>query len=208
MNYMRITAAGIEYPFALQTLQVENPNTSFPELPSDEVLASFGVYSVVETDPLALHVGVDAVHLAPELVNGLWQERWELKPVSEEEYLSRLEGLCGVLDDSIAAIYASVGRFSEEYKSREQQAQEFQAKGYTGEVPRQVAAFANRAELPAKDAANIILGQAQQFRAALDDLGDLRMLKCRIRITKDPVKAQEIFDQAMAQVTGIGQALA
>lgn len=208
MNYMRITAAGIEFPFALQTLQVENPNTSFPELPSDEVLASFGVYSVEQTDHLALHVGVDAVNTDPELVNGVWRERWTLKPVTEEVYRARLEECCVALDDGIAAIYASVGRFSEEYKSREQQAQEFQAKGYTGEVPRQVAAFANRAELPAKDAANIILGQAQQFRAALDDLGDLRMLKFKLRNTQDPVKAQELFDQAMAQVMVIGQGLA
>lgn len=207
MRYMRLREGVIEYPFALQTLAVENPNTSFPELPSDDVLADFGVYSVEPTEPPRGHVGVDVVTTDPELVSGIWRERWTTVPVSQPEIAVRIEALCADIDDAVAAIYTAVGRYSEEYKLREQQAQAFQAVGYTGEVPRQVAAFANRAGLPAKNAANIILEQAQALRAALDDLGDLRMRKFEIRATQDPAAAQAIYDEVMATVSAIGEAI-
>lgn len=207
MKCLRILDGAIEYPFAPQTLAVENPNTSFPVLPSDDVLAEYGVYTVEPSNEPRGHIGVDVVPDTPELVNGIWRERWKTVPADKTAIASRTEGLCAAIDDAVAAIYASVGRYSDEYKLRELQAQEFQAAGYAGEVPRQVAAFANRAGIPAKNAANIILTQAQQLRAALDDLGDMRMRKFEIRAATDPEVAQSIYDDVMAAVTAIGDAV-
>ncbi len=207
MRFLRIANGVITYPFALETLALENPNVSFQVLPSDDVLAEYGVYSVAQTEPPAGHVGVDVLPADPELVDGLWYERWRVEPVAAGEYQARVEGLCAEIDDAVASIYTSVGRYSEEYKLREQQAREFQDGGYKGDVPRQVAAFANRIGIPAREATNIILGQAQQLRAALDDLGDLRMRKYEVRRAPTPEVAQAAYDEIKAVVTAIGASL-
>jgi len=207
MKCLRILDGAIEYPFALQTLAVENPNTSFPVLPSDDVLAEYGVYTVEPSEEPRGHIGVDVVLDTPELVNGIWRERWKKVPVGQAEVAVRIEGLCAEVDDAVARIYTSVGRYSEEYKLRELQAQEFQAGNYGGPVPRQVAAFANRAGVPSKYATDLILSQAQQLRAALDDLGDLRMRKYEIRRAPTPEMAQAAYDEIMAVVTAIGASL-
>lgn len=84
------------------------------------------------------------------------------------------------IDAAAAQIYNRFTRFDREYLQREQEAMEFKAADYTGPVPRQVAAFATPAGIPARNAADIILGQAASLRAAVSTLGELRMRKYEV----------------------------
>lgn len=84
------------------------------------------------------------------------------------------------IDAAAAQIYNRFTRFDQEYLQREQEAQEFKDADYAGPVPRQVAAFATPAGIPARNATDIILGQAANLRAAVSTLGELRMRKYEV----------------------------
>lgn len=104
------------------------------------------------------------------------------------------------IDNLVAAIYQTWTRFQAEYELREAEAQGFKDAGYTGDVPRQVAAFADRANLPAQPATDLILSQAAALRTALANLGDLRMRKYEIINAPDAATAQTLFDQIKALI--------
>lgn len=63
-----------KYPYSVEDLRLDNPNTSFPKTPSKELLESFGVYPVdyvaaPECDPLTQHIELSDV---PVLQDGKW----------------------------------------------------------------------------------------------------------------------------------------
>lgn len=74
-----------KYPYSHAELRVDNPNVSFPAQPSDEDLARFNAARVVATPrPAATMFGTPA-EVTPELVNGQWTQRWEVKNCSSAE---------------------------------------------------------------------------------------------------------------------------
>lgn len=108
--------------------------------------------------------------------------------------------LVSSMDNLVASIYNQWTRFEAEYELREAEAHGFKDAGYTGDVPRQVAAFADRANLPAQQATDLILSQAAALRTALANLGDLRMRKYEIINAPDAATAQTLFDQIKALI--------
>ena len=73
--YAKISNGAVEqYPYTLGNLRRDNPNTSFPKLPSDGMLADWGVY------PVTIQSGTSCDHITqklsqaetPTLVNGVW----------------------------------------------------------------------------------------------------------------------------------------
>ena len=78
------------------------------------------------------------------------------------------------LDTRCAAIYARRLRFAREADIEEAQAQAYKDAGYTGNVPRLVAAHASAASITATEAADAILADAQTYRAALLALAEAR----------------------------------
>lgn len=117
------------------------------------------------------------------------------------------QDLATSIDDAVAAIYARYNRFQAEYTERESQAQAYKDAGYTGDVPVQVAAFATPAGKTGQQAADIILAQAMQLRAALSQLGVLRMRKYEVLAAPDAATAQAIADAILGAVAQIGAAL-
>lgn len=115
--------------------------------------------------------------------------------------------LIAAIDDRVAAIYSRWTRFQAEYELRESEALAFEAGGYVGEVPRQVAAFADRAGLAYQQATNLILGQAALLRTALANLGDLRMRKYEIAAAADAEAAQSAHDTIIALIDAEGAAI-
>lgn len=111
------------------------------------------------------------------------------------------------IDDSVAEIYQRFCRFQSEYELRESEALAFRENGYAGEVPRQVAAFANRAGLPAQQATDLILSQAAGLRAALAELGDLRMRKYEVMKAQSEGTAQTIFDDIKTLIEQVGASI-
>ena len=108
--------------------------------------------------------------------------------------------LAATVDNTVAGIYNQWTRFEAEYVLRESQAQAYKDAAYTGEVPRQVAAFADRAGVPYQQATDLILSQAAGLRTALANLGDLRMRKYEILNAADAATAQAKFDEIKAAI--------
>jgi hypothetical protein len=115
--------------------------------------------------------------------------------------------LIASIDDRVAAIYQRWTRFQAEYELRESEAIAYQAAGYTGDVPRQVAAFADRAGLAYQQATDLILGQAALLRTALANLGDLRMRKYEVAAASYAEAAQSAHDTITALIDAEGAAI-
>ena len=107
-----------------------------------------------------------------------WQP--ETRTVSEPDIAALHADAAKMIDDAAAQVYGRFTRFDQEYVVREEQALAYRAAGYAGEVPRQVAAFAAPAGLPAQQAADTILSQAAMLRGAIEQLGELRMRKYEV----------------------------
>jgi hypothetical protein len=63
-----------QYPYTLEQMRLDNPNTSFPKNPPQRLLESFGVFEVghaatPEFDPATQRVATSA---APSLIDGQW----------------------------------------------------------------------------------------------------------------------------------------
>ena len=66
------------WPYTLQMLYKDNPNVSFPVVPSEELLNYFNVYTVA-VDPLPETEGQMLVNrLNPVLENGTYVQHWEV----------------------------------------------------------------------------------------------------------------------------------
>lgn len=81
MTFYILTRPGEEpvYPFTLTDLRRLHPEVSWPVMVSDEDAAAFHCHPVQDTAPPA-EEGMVPVRVAPELVDGVWEERWALEP--------------------------------------------------------------------------------------------------------------------------------
>jgi len=208
MTFLKADASGAiaQYPYTLADLRADHPHTSFPLPPDPADLADFGVHPVAETAPPAVTLAQNVVELPPVQVDGVWTQQWGVVDAPPSEVAARRQALVDGIDGACAAIYTRVGRFAEEYKEREAQALAYQAAGYAGPVPRQVAAFATPAGVTPTYATDLILSQATQLRGALSALGELRMRKYEVNLLP-LAEAAAVHDQVMAAIAQIGAAL-
>lgn len=76
--YIKVTDGAVEV-YSLRKLREDHPNVSFPQKPTEELLAEYGVYRYKqlprpEYDPL-----VQIVTLRdPELRDGVWVQDWQI----------------------------------------------------------------------------------------------------------------------------------
>lgn len=76
-----------KYPYTIADLKRENPNVSFPDKFSSELLASYNLYKVVIADEPTTGVSMNMPARAkemPELVDGVWTIQWETYLETEE----------------------------------------------------------------------------------------------------------------------------
>ena len=107
-----------------------------------------------------------------------WQP--DTRTVSEPDIAAIHADAGRMIDEAAANVCGRFTRFDHEYVIREQHAMAYRDAGYTGDVPRQVAAFATPAGITAQQAADTILQQAATLRAAIEQLGELRMRKYEV----------------------------
>lgn len=80
------------YPYSIGQLRKDNPNTSFPKRPSDELLQEWGVFPVTPTErPEYNRITHDLVEETPELVNGSWVQAWALVAAEADVVAARTE---------------------------------------------------------------------------------------------------------------------
>lgn len=81
-----------QYPYTMEDLRRDYPNTSFPASPSTEVFTEFGVVRVVVTGaPERDHATQKVVEGTPVFVSqrNRWEQLWEIKAASEQEITER-----------------------------------------------------------------------------------------------------------------------
>ena len=87
MNYIHAeNSIVIEYPYSIDKMRSDNPQTSFPIEMSAEELAEWGVFTVEEQDPPAFSEQTESIELQPPaLVNGVWVQSWVVVAASADE---------------------------------------------------------------------------------------------------------------------------
>jgi hypothetical protein len=107
----------IIWPYSLADLRRDNPNVSFSVSPTADDLAPFNVYEVQPTDAPAADSRTKRVEEArPELVDGIWQQRWVKRDATAEEIITtadwarfkRIALNSDTLNQIIATAYDSV----------------------------------------------------------------------------------------------------
>ena len=80
------------FPYSIGDLRRDNRNTSFPRNPSEEMLADWNVFPVIEQEPPSFNPATQNLNqVNPILVDGEWLQAWEVTPASAEEIAERLE---------------------------------------------------------------------------------------------------------------------
>ena len=88
MAYVKITNGNVDtYPYSAGQLRRDNPNTSFPKRIPDEMLESYGLYTVVYTDMPSIDDRTQKVEqeATPSLVAGAWTVSWTTSSKTAEE---------------------------------------------------------------------------------------------------------------------------
>jgi hypothetical protein len=83
------------FPYGTDVLRRDNPQTSFPDVLSNETLADWGVFPVtpVEIPDGFDNVNQNATTVNPELIDGVWYQKWLVEPASPEQVAQRLADL-------------------------------------------------------------------------------------------------------------------
>lgn len=87
MTYVKSAEGVLTYPYSLDQLRQDNPNTSFPEDLSDALLESYGVYPVTELpEPTYdLSMQVASRDTLPSEVDGVWVLDWTVREKTPQE---------------------------------------------------------------------------------------------------------------------------
>ena len=120
-------------------------------------------------------------------------KEWVLDKAAASQLLAEaIDNGTKAINDLVDEAYRHVTRFWPEYQLREQQATEYKAGGYKGELPTQVAAFA--------EATDIILAQAAKLRVTLEQLGILRMKKLELKNLKTAAEVDKRAAEIVAAI--------
>lgn len=128
-------------------------------------------------------------------------KEWTLDKAAASQLLAEaIDNGTKVINDLVGEAYRRVTRFGPEYQLREQQAIEYKAGGYKGELPTQVAAFASPTGKGGKEATDIILAQAAKLRVTMEQLGILRMRKFELKTLKTAAEVDKRAAEIVAAI--------
>ena len=97
--YVKVANGAVEqFPYTLGNLRRDNPNTSFPKNPSDEMLADWGVYPINEVaaptyDEKTQNIVRDE---APILNGSSWDYGWTVQAKTADEIQDYNDGTAAV----------------------------------------------------------------------------------------------------------------
>ena len=162
------------------------------DLPGDAVEISPEVYTALlagQSNGQVIMPGKDGKPVltskAPSHLHRWDGKEWSLDKAAASQLLAEaIDNGTKAINDLVDEAYHHVTRFWPEYQLREQQAVEYKAGGYKGELPTQIAAFAEPTGKGNKEATDIVLAQAAKLRVTLEQLGILRMKKLELKNLK------------------------
>ena len=80
------------FPYSIGALRRDNPKTSFPRNPSEEELAAWNVFPVVDSPAPAFDPATENCNQTnPTFENNQWVMAWQVTPANAEEIAERLE---------------------------------------------------------------------------------------------------------------------
>jgi hypothetical protein len=94
MYYLKIADNEVIYPYTIQQLREDNPNTSFPMTVYLEfnTLKDFNVFPVEPTNhPEHDVVYTKVLESVPTQIDGVWTQNWSTVPCTEEEVAQNIE---------------------------------------------------------------------------------------------------------------------
>ena len=128
-------------------------------------------------------------------------KEWVLDKAATSQLLAEsIDNGTKAINDLVDEAYHHVTRFWPEYQLREQQAVEYKAGGYKGELPTQIAAFAEPTGKGNKEATDIVLAQAAKLRVTLEQLGILRMKKLELKNLKTAAEVDKRAAEIVAAI--------
>ena len=101
------------FPYSIGDLKRDNPNTSFPRNPSEETLAAYNVFPVVEQPTPDYNPATqDLNQLDPTFVGVQWLQTWQITDASGEQISARIRANADYLAfwDAlmVSTVYASI----------------------------------------------------------------------------------------------------
>lgn len=88
--YIKLKNGNIEkYPYSLNELTRDNPNTSFPSEIPDSLAAEFEVFPVTQADYPQVDYTKTVIENSPNLMNGGWYQDYTVVDATETEIASR-----------------------------------------------------------------------------------------------------------------------
>ena len=91
MRYLKInTDQSVEYPYSINQLKNDYPNTSFPQSITDETLLDYGVYLVMDVVK-GNDYTKNYIEVTPQIINGQYYQNWIVTDATQEEIEERLD---------------------------------------------------------------------------------------------------------------------
>lgn len=84
--FVKLTASGepSQYPYTLGELRRDNPQTSFPRVISNWLLAEYDVYPVQPNDAPDCDSKTHNVKQSVELIDGVWTQVWSVVQIGQQ----------------------------------------------------------------------------------------------------------------------------
>lgn len=89
MLYVKVNPDGSAIMYSPTDLRLANPETSFPQVLTDECLAEWDVYPCHPTEPPVVDYTQNLTMGEPVLIDGVWAQTWVVTPASPEEIADR-----------------------------------------------------------------------------------------------------------------------
>jgi hypothetical protein len=90
--YLKVSGSTITYPYSVQNLKNENPNTSFPTIIADSLLESFNIYKVeAKNSGYDSDDAKDVTEVTPTLSGSVYVQTYNITDADEETINKRRE---------------------------------------------------------------------------------------------------------------------
>lgn len=90
MYVLVVNNAVSQYPYSIKSLREAHPNVSFPKTLSPEVLSSYNVFEVQQSERPTVDHTKNVVESNPALVGNTWMQQWATENASAEEIAERV----------------------------------------------------------------------------------------------------------------------
>jgi len=77
--YLKLDGEAVAYPYSVDQLRADNPDTSFSAVMPDERLADWGIFPVAPAAAPSTELDEIAEEAAPALVDGVWTQQWTVR---------------------------------------------------------------------------------------------------------------------------------